>query len=185
MARKSLLLLLAAVLILPLSAGGSAEADDGTVVIWHSNSGVIGNAFDDIVERFNSTIGAEKGITIEAIYQGSANDVLTKVKAAAAVSTSTLPDIAQLDATAALDMKNSDYLILPSDLGIDTSSIMPSSTSSPWFSASSISCTLSEIQSGAFTSNSSPPSQPVKVGSPKATRPQANNNLLRCLIIFI
>ena len=33
MARKSLLLLLAAVLILPLSAGGSAEADDGTVVI--------------------------------------------------------------------------------------------------------------------------------------------------------
>ena len=130
MARKSLLLLLAAVLILPLSAGGSAEADDGTVVIWHSNSGVIGNAFDDIVERFNSTIGAEKGITIEAIYQGSANDVLTKVKAAAAVSTSTLPDIAQLDATAALDMKNSDYLILPSDLGIDTSSIMPSAIES-------------------------------------------------------
>ena len=97
--------LLAAILCASLlAAGGSTEQDEGTIIIWHSNSGAIGTAFDDIVERFNSTIGEEKGITIEAIYQGAANDVLTKVKAAAAADTSTLPDIAQLDATAALDM---------------------------------------------------------------------------------
>ena len=72
----------------------------------------------------------EKGIEIEAIYQGAANDVLTKVKAAAAANVSSLPDIAQLDATAALDMMNSDYLVLPSELGIDTSSIMPSAIES-------------------------------------------------------
>ena len=113
-----------------LAAGGSAEKDEGTVVIWHSNSGAIGTAFDDIVERFNSTIGEEKGITIEAIYQGAANDVLTKVKAAAAADTSTLPDIAQLDATAALDMKNSDYLVLPAAIGVDASSVMPSALES-------------------------------------------------------
>ena len=110
-------------------AGGSTE-DDSVVTIWHSNSGALGTAFDEIVAEFNSTIGAEKGIEIEAIYQGAANDVLTKVKAAAAVDTSTLPDIAQLDATAALDMMNSDYLVLPSVLGIDTSSIMPSALES-------------------------------------------------------
>ena len=123
--------LLAAVLCASLlAAGGSAERDEGTVIIWHSNSGAIGTAFDDIVERFNSTIGEEKGITIEAIYQGAANDVLTKVKAAAAADTSSLPDIAQFDATAALDMKNSDYLVLPADIGVDTSAVMPSALES-------------------------------------------------------
>ena len=123
--------LLAAILCASLlAAGGSIEQDEGTVIIWHSNSGAIGTAFDDIVERFNSTIGEEKGITIEAIYQGAANDVLTKVKAAAAADTSTLPDIAQLDATAALDMKNSDYLVLPAAIGADTSSVMPSALES-------------------------------------------------------
>ena len=110
-------------------AGGNGE-DESIVTIWHSNSGVIGTAFDEIVDNFNSTVGAENGIEIEAIYQGSANDVLTKVKAAAAVSTSTLPDIAQLDATAALDMMNSDYLVLPEDLGLDTSCIMQSAIES-------------------------------------------------------
>ena len=108
-----------------LFASGSSE-DDGIVTIWHSNSGVIGNAFEDIIEEFNNTIGKDEGIEIEAIYQGSANDVLTKVKAAAAADTSTLPDIAQLDATAALDMKNSEYLALPADIGADTSAVMPS-----------------------------------------------------------
>ncbi len=123
--------LLAAILCASLlAAGGSTEQDEGTVIIWHSNSGAIGTAFDDIVERFNSTIGEEKGITIEAIYQGEANDVLTKVKAAAAADTATLPDIAQLDATAALDMKNSDYLVLPAAIGADTSSVMPSALES-------------------------------------------------------
>ena len=123
--------LLAAILCASLlAAGGSTEQDEGTVIIWHSNSGAIGTAFDDIVERFNSTIGEEKGITIEAIYQGAANDVLTKVKAAAAADTATLPDIAQLDATAALDMKNSDYLVLPAAIGADTSSVMPSALES-------------------------------------------------------
>ena len=108
-----------------LFASGSSE-DEGIVTIWHSNSGVIGNAFEDIIEEFNNTIGKDEGIEIEAIYQGSANDVLTKVKAAAAADTSTLPDIAQLDATAALDMKNSEYLVLPADIGADTSAVMPS-----------------------------------------------------------
>ncbi len=120
-----------AILIASLSliASGSNESDS-TVVIWHSNSGVIGNAFETIVDEFNDTIGKEKGIEIEAIYQGAANDVLTKVKASAAASLSSLPDIAQLDATAALDMMNSDYLVLPSDIGFDTSAIMPSALES-------------------------------------------------------
>lgn len=109
-----------------LFAGGASESGKTTVEIWHSNAGIAGNAFEEIVDEFNSTIGEEKGIVIEPIYQGAANDVLTKVKAAATADRSSLPDIAQLDATACLDMKNADYLILPQDINLDTSYIMPS-----------------------------------------------------------
>ena len=127
--KKLISISLVALACLSLFAGGSSESGN-TVIIWHSNSGAIGTAFDDIVDRFNETVGEEKGIEIEAIYQGSANDVLTKVKAAAAADTSTLPDIAQFDATAALDMMNSDYLVLPEELGVDTSDIMPAAIES-------------------------------------------------------
>ena len=127
--KKAIIVLAMFLSLAGLTAGGNAE-DDSVVTIWHSNSGNLGIAFDEIVDNFNNTIGKEQDIVIEAIYQGAANDVLTKVKAAAAVDTSTLPQIAQLDATAALDMMNSDYLVLPSELGIDTSSIMPSAIES-------------------------------------------------------
>lgn len=127
--RKAALAILLMMMSIGAFAAGSTE-DDGIITIWHSNSGVIGTAFDEIIEDFNETIGKDSGIEVEAIYQGAANDVLTKVKAAAAVDTSTLPDIAQLDATAALDMKNSDYLVLPSEIGVDTSAMMPSALES-------------------------------------------------------
>lgn len=127
--RKAALALLLMTMSISAFAAGSSE-EDGIITIWHSNSGVIGTAFDEIIEDFNETIGKDSGIEVEAIYQGAANDVLTKVKAAAAVDTSTLPDIAQLDATAALDMKNSDYLVLPSEIGVDTSAMMPSALES-------------------------------------------------------
>lgn len=108
-----------------LFARGSKESGKTVVEIWHSNSGPSGTAFDEIVDDFNSTIGEEKGIVIEAIYQGLANDVLTKVKAAASADISSLPDIAQLDATACLDMRNADYLILPESADIEISEIHP------------------------------------------------------------
>ena len=124
---RRLILIISSLLIgAMLFAGGASESGKTTVEIWHSNAGIAGNAFEEIVDEFNSTIGEEKGIVIEPIYQGAANDVLTKVKAAATADRSSLPDIAQLDATACLDMKNADYLILPQDINLDTSYIMPS-----------------------------------------------------------
>ena len=124
---RRLILIISSLLIgAVLFAGGASESGKTTVEIWHSNAGIAGNAFEEIVDEFNSTIGEEKGIVIEPIYQGAANDVLTKVKAAATADRSSLPNIAQLDATACLDMKNADYLILPQDINLDTSYIMPS-----------------------------------------------------------
>ena len=69
-----------------LFAAGSSESPSSkgmtTVTIWHSAQGQNATVFEQIAENFNSTVGKEKGIEIEAIYQGKANDVLTKVNAA-------------------------------------------------------------------------------------------------------
>ena len=124
--RRMILIISSLLIGAVLFAGGASESGKTTVEIWHSNAGIAGNAFEEIVDEFNNTIGEEKGIVIEPIYQGAANDVLTKVKAAATADRSSLPDIAQLDATACLDMKNADYLILPQDINLNTSYIMPS-----------------------------------------------------------
>ena len=123
--KRTIAALLIAAAALPLIAMGGSESGVETVTVWHSNSGKAGAAFDQIVEDFNATIGKEKGIEIEPVYQGLANDVLTKVKAAASADLSSLPDIAQMDATSCLDMMNADYLITIDELGFDTSILLP------------------------------------------------------------
>ena len=123
--KRTIAALLIAAAALPLVAMGGSESGVETVTVWHSNSGKAGAAFDQIVEDFNATIGKEKGIEIEPVYQGLANDVLTKVKAAASADLSSLPDIAQMDATSCLDMMNADYLITIDELGFDTSILLP------------------------------------------------------------
>ncbi len=111
-------------------ATGQRESSSNVteVEIWHSAQGSNADVFDSIVEQFNNTVGKEKNIRITSIYQGKANDVLTKVNAAS--GTSSLPDIAMMDATAATDMTVSPYLVTIDSLGIDTTSILESGLSS-------------------------------------------------------
>jgi len=112
-----------------LFAGGSAEKSQvTTVTIWHSAQGANAEVFESIAGTFNDSVGKDKGIVIEAIYQGKANDVLTKVNAA--TGTSSLPDIAMMDATAATDMNQSSYLVTVDRLGLDVSDILPCGISS-------------------------------------------------------
>lgn len=108
-------------LAMTLAASGAPE-DDGRITItwWHSNSGVIGEAADALVEKFNRTIGEEDGIYVEAIYQGSANDTLTKVRTVAqAGDSSMLPDLVQLDSTGVVDMAGNESLYYVEDLAAD------------------------------------------------------------------
>ncbi len=126
--KKTLLFILILLSLFPLIAGGNKEKnEEKKVVIWYSSQGNALNAFEEIVDDFNTTIGKEKSIKVEAIYQGKANDVLTKVNAS---TSSTLPDIAMMDATAALDMNNSPSLVTIDSLGIDTSFLLESAISS-------------------------------------------------------
>lgn len=131
--RKTRQIILIAIVLLtalmPLFAGGDGEkTKTQKVTIWHCAQGSNADVFDKIIKSFNEGEGKEKGIEVEAIYQGKANDVLTSVNAAS--GTDSLPDIAMMDATAAIDMNHSKYLVTIDRLGIDTSDILPCAISS-------------------------------------------------------
>lgn len=120
--RKAVLIMLLLVIPALLFSAGAKEEDVTTVTIWHSNSGILEDAFMSLVEEFNEK---HDEIRINAVYQGKANDVLTSVNAAA-LAGSGMPDIAQLDATAGLDMMYAPYLVIVEDLGVDTSELIES-----------------------------------------------------------
>ncbi|MGE4584912.1 MAG: ABC transporter substrate-binding protein [Sphaerochaeta sp.] len=99
----------------------SNEAIQPVVITWwHSNSGMAGKAADALVEGFNATIGTQKNIRVEAVYQGKANDVLTKAKGIWQSSVNTdLPDLVQLDAQAVLDIRDIPQLIPMETLAVN------------------------------------------------------------------
>lgn len=64
-----------------------------TVEFWHSMSGAFTETIGEIVNDFNNTIGAEKGITVNAVYQGGYDDV--KAKTVASIKAGNSPEIVQ------------------------------------------------------------------------------------------
>ena len=99
-------------------AGGmettSATGDSGpvTVEFWHSNSGLLGEAMTELVAHFNATVGTEKAIVVQEIYQGKAADVATKLRAGLQANRAQdLPDLAQLDATGVMDVRDSSMMV--------------------------------------------------------------------------
>lgn len=109
-------------LLLPLVmfASGNKEIKETepiTITWWHSNSGILQEATEELVNNFNTSVGQEKGIKVEPVYQGKANDVLVKLKAVTADSDSSqYPDIVQLDATGVIDIVSSNLIIPTQDL---------------------------------------------------------------------
>ena len=114
------LLLMVLLITLSLSVFASGAKENGTVreiTFWHSNSGLLGDATDTLVERFNDTVGKDEGIHVSAVYQGKASDVLTKVKAVAqGGDSSQYPTVVQLDATGVVDMAANEDLLFAEDL---------------------------------------------------------------------
>lgn len=53
-----------------------------SITIWTYYNGDQLSAFDGLVEDFNETVGAEKGIIVKSVSQGSVNDLETNVLAA-------------------------------------------------------------------------------------------------------
>ena len=64
-----------------------------TIEFWHAMAGDNQVAVDNLVEKFNTTIGAEKGITVKPVYQGQYTDL--KTKTTAALKSGSVPAISQ------------------------------------------------------------------------------------------
>ncbi len=113
MKRMLAMLLLVMLAAQGLFAMGQEESSEKTTITWwHYGSGLAGKAIDEMVNEFNDTIGKEKQIQVNAVFQGKANDVLTKTKSILQSGNSEdLPDLAQFDGSAVLDIRDVPSLI--------------------------------------------------------------------------
>lgn len=86
--------------------------DPVTLTVWHYYNGSQQAAFDALTERFNDTVGREKGIVVENYSQGSVSDLETAVRDSAAqkVGASPMPDIFSSYADTAYEMETAGAL---------------------------------------------------------------------------
>lgn len=83
--RKRILCVLCVLGLAVAGCGGKSPLDPKnptSITIWTYYNGDQLSAFDGLVEEFNETVGAEKGIIVKSVSQGSVNDLETNVLAA-------------------------------------------------------------------------------------------------------
>ena len=96
--KKLLSLLLAMALFMGLTA--CAQAETTRIVLWHSMSEEAGVLMDKYVQEFNDTVGKEQGVQVEAVFQGTYAEAVTKMNGMLMNGQlDALPDVMQLDAT--------------------------------------------------------------------------------------
>jgi multiple sugar transport system substrate-binding protein len=104
---------------------GCGEKKDGpldsdhpvSLTIWHYYHGAQQNAFDSLVDEFNSTVGKEKGIYVEGISQGSVSDLEEAVRDSlqGKVGSEEMPDIFAAYADVAYEVEREGALANLSD----------------------------------------------------------------------
>lgn len=62
----------------PVPSGNSGEKKTVTIEFWNSAEGAMATSVEHLVKQFNETVGKEKGIIVESIFQGG--DVVEKLK---------------------------------------------------------------------------------------------------------
>lgn len=81
------------------------------VIFWHSISGDKETVLKDIIDKYNAGPGAEIGVTVNPIFQGSYDEFSTKLFASLqAGDVANLPDLVQLSSKGIFDVKDSEYL---------------------------------------------------------------------------
>lgn len=94
--RKVVLCLLGAALATSMISGCSGKKSDPvTVTVWTYYNGDQLDAFNDLTEKFNDTVGKKDGITVETKSLGTAEDLEQNVLAAVngEVGASEVPNI--------------------------------------------------------------------------------------------
>ncbi len=108
MMKRILPLVLALAMLLSLGAAARAAAEPVHIVFWHSMSDEAGVMVEKFVKDFNDTIGKDKQITVEPVFQGQYSDATTKLNSVLTAETyDQLPDVMNLDATGKVAYFNS------------------------------------------------------------------------------
>ena len=102
---------LSVIMVMVLLAGltACAQAEPQRLVFWHSKSEAAGQLMDAYVKQFNETIGAQQGIEIEAVYQGTYAESVTKMNGMLMNGQlDALPDVMEMDATGKVSFATAD-----------------------------------------------------------------------------
>ena len=116
--RKVVLCLLGATLAASLFSGCSGKKSDPvTVTVWTYYNGDQLDAFNDLTEKFNDTVGKKDGMTVETKSLGTAEDLEQNVLAAVngEVGASEVPNIFSAYSDTAYTMDQKDMLVDLSD----------------------------------------------------------------------
>lgn len=117
--QKKKLMQILAVCLCGLMLGGCAvtgknakNQEPTTVMIWHYYNGKQKDAFDELVNRFNETVGEEKGILVSAESKGNVDELATAVMDSAEekVGAPKLPEIFATYADTALLLHEKELL---------------------------------------------------------------------------
>lgn len=140
MLKRMLPLLLVAAMALTPGAYAQEPAQPVSLLFWHSMSDEAGVLVDKFVTQFNATIGKDRQISVEAVFQGQYSDATTKLNSIlTAEDYAQLPDVMNLDATGKVAYFNSGRAwtlddALVADPGYDISQILPITLSNWEFS---------------------------------------------------
>lgn len=80
MKKKIVLLMMSALMTASAVCSGVSAEEGTTVTFWHAMGGTNGEALTYLVDKFNAE--NTEGITVEAVYQGSYDDSINKLKSA-------------------------------------------------------------------------------------------------------
>lgn len=111
------------------ASGGSTSADGKVeITFWHAMGGVNGEATEAVVKAFNES---QDEIVVKSEYQGSYDDMITKLKAT--MQSGGMPDVCQMYDIGTKFMTDSGYAIPVEDMfettGFDPSCVMDIITS--------------------------------------------------------
>lgn len=140
MLKRMLPLLLVAAMALTPGAYAQEPVQPVSLLFWHSMSDEAGVLVDKFVTQFNATIGKDRQISVEAVFQGQYSDATTKLNSIlTAEDYAQLPDVMNLDATGKVAYFNSGRAwtlddALVADPGYDISQILPITLSNWEFS---------------------------------------------------
>lgn len=88
------------------------NSEPASIVIWHYYNGSLQDSFNKMIERFNSTVGAENNITVKAHSRGSISELTDAVLSSAnkEIGSESLPNIFASYADTAYEIEKSGLL---------------------------------------------------------------------------